>query len=355
MNRKIYQKRRRKYLIRRISAVALLLLGILFAVFLITNSGSPILKKTKHQKINLYVNLEELSDFPIRTENTTGLDGILSESGLLIDLQSNEIVAEKNPEKRLEPASLTKIMTVITFIENCDDLTKTYTFGEHDFDGLAEADASVVGFEKFETVPIMDLLYGVILKSGADACVGLANYLCGSEEEFVKLMNQKAEELKLRDTHFMNSHGLHDTEHYTTATDLAVILTYALKNSAFYQIFTTVQHIVPPTNEPKHAEGIMIENAFLKTAGKEVTDYRILGGKTGYTDPAGMCLASLAEFSSDGIFKKYVLITMNGPVKKDPNWKYSSNIEDAFSVYNNHAHTAYALPNSPTQTTKTKK
>ena len=245
---------------------------------------------------------------------------------ILIRLNDNAIMMEKRSGERIYPASLTKMMTAIVAIENLPNLQKEIKLTHYTFDGLYGANASMAGFQPGENVKIIDLLYGILLPSGAEACIGIANQIAGSEQDFVKLMNQKAEDLGMNNTHFSNTTGLHDENHYTTVKDLADLLKYALQNDTFSEIFTSPRHTTRFTN--KHPDGITFNSTmFQKLKNISVDGGNILGGKTGYTEEAGLCLASLAK--EDG--EEYILITAGaeGNLQSE-----QYNITDALEVYN---------------------
>lgn len=216
-------------------------------------------------------------------------------------LDKEEVLYEKDSDKEIAVASLTKMMTASVALDLIDDLDEKVVLTANDFRGLLEANASVAGFEIGEEVTYRDLLYGLLLPSGADAALALSNNLAGSEEAFVAKMNEKAVSLNLKHTHFINTTGLDTNGHYSSASDMAMILKDALKNSDFKEIFTTKKYV---TSNVRHT--------FQSTLDKTATVYKldtsnILGSKTGYTDAAGLCLASIAEFNGEN----YLLITAN--------------------------------------------
>ena len=167
---------------------------------------------------------------------------LYSPYAILVRLRDQQVGFESRSEERISPASLTKIMTAIVAIENIADLHEPVILENKIFKDLYAANASLAGFLPGEEVPAIDLLYGTLLPSGADASVGLALKVSGSESEFVKLMNRKAEQLGMKDTHFTNVCGLYDDNHYSTVKDIAVLLEYALHNETFRQGF----HIYAP-------------------------------------------------------------------------------------------------------------
>lgn len=140
-----------------------------------------------------------------------------SRHAILLDAQSGRVLAQKRADERTAPASLTKMMTVLLAIETEPDLDKQVTLPEDIFPALQTEKASMAGFVPDETVTVRDLLYGAMLPSGAECCEALAQLVSGSEENFAALMNQKAAELGMKNTHFTNATGLTDTEHYSSA------------------------------------------------------------------------------------------------------------------------------------------
>lgn len=230
------------------------------------------------------------------------------------------------------PASMTKIMTAIVAIEELDSLDREITLTDETFAGLYERDATQAGFQPGETVQAIDLLYGVMLPSGAECCIALADDIAGSEEGFVELMNQKAEKLGMDGTHFCDSTGLHDPDHYSTAKDIAVLLKYAIRNDTFREIIESPYHSTAATNI--HPDGITFYSSmFNNLPDPSVTGGKILGGKTGFTNDAGLCLASFAEI--DGT--EYILVTAGAFSAGTPH------ITDAVTIYNRLGEAALAL------------
>jgi len=253
-------------------------------------------------------------------------DKLNSSNAILIRLIDDTVLMQKNSREKIYPASLTKMMTVIVAIENLPDLNEKIKLTRSMFEGLYEADASMAGFQPGEQVRAIDLLYGVMLPSGAECCIALADHIAGSEQNFVKLMNQKAEDLGMKNTHFENATGLHNENHYTTVKDLAILLSNALQNDTFREIFTTFRYSTPTTN--KHPGGITFYSTMYERLGDQnIIDGEILGGKTGYTDEAGLCLASLAKVGK----QEYILITAGA---KGDHHSEQYNITDALAVYN---------------------
>lgn len=254
------------------------------------------------------------------------ISDINSKSGILVRLSDGEVVAEKDADTRIYPASMTKIMTAIVGLENLSDLNETITIDRDTYDKLYTDGASLAGFGAGDEVKAIDILYGVMLPSGAECCVGLAQHLFGSEESFVEKMNEKAAELGMNDTHFVTCTGLHDENHYTTVRDLTKLLSYALKNDTFRQIYCSSEYTTSPTASAP--EGLhFLSTMFKKMDSATVNGGEIEGGKTGYTSEAGQCLASLAKVDD----VEYILVTAGAPggPSTEP-----FHIEDAKTVYN---------------------
>lgn len=251
---------------------------------------------------------------------------IAADDSVIIDLDKDKIAF---------PASLTKIMTAIVAIERVSDLSATVMMDADIFEMAAAENASVAGFMAGEEVTVLDLLYGTLLTSGVDASLALARYASatdtqpGSEEAFVAFMNEKAAELGLEHTSFANCSGLHNPKHYSTASDMARIFSYALKNETFRKIITTSEYKTAPTN--MHADGLTMASTVVtafKKAGLEM--YPVLGGKTGYTLEAKLCLASFVTIEYNGVPTDFILVTLGAG---DGTYMTEYNVMDAYEVF----------------------
>lgn len=253
------------------------------------------------------------------------LEGLYSPYAILIDVEKHTVLAEKDSTKQIYPASLTKMMTAIIAIEETNNLKDTVTLTEEMFTPLYLNHASIAGFSPNEKVRKDDLLYGILLPSGAECCLALATDISGSEKDFIELMNKKAKKIGMKNTHFTNTIGLHDTGHYSTAEDMAVLLSYALENKTFRKVITTKQYTTHATTE--HPDGILLTSTtFSYLEGITIPGGDIIGGKTGYTTEAGQCLASLANIGG----KEYILVTAGAA--GDPKTE-NLHIQDAITVY----------------------
>lgn len=262
-------------------------------------AGSPVAKvPTEEAKAPVYV--------ANATQETLNLrDEIVSSYALLIDLESDEILAQKSPKQIINPASMTKILTVLVAAEHVTDLDDTFTMTLEITDYSFVNDCSNAGFLDGEVITVRDLFYGTVLPSGGDAAVGLATYVAGSQEEFVKLMNEKLEKLGLSKTaHVTNCVGLYDENHYCTAYDMAMILEAAIENDLCREVLSAHTYTTSVTDQ--HPEGILLSNWFLRRIEDKDTGGVVMCGKTGYVVESGNCAASYAV---DDAGKGYICVT----------------------------------------------
>lgn len=178
------------------------------------------------------------------------LDGLNSPHAILLRADSGEVLAEKDADSTIYPASMTKMMTALLAIEANPDLDTPVTLPEEIFPALQAQNASLAGFQAGETATVRDLLYGAMLPSGAECCEALAREVSGSEEAFAARMNQKAAELGMTGTHFCNPTGLHDPEHVSTVRDMARLTEAALQNETFRKLFTCLPRSGIPFRPP---------------------------------------------------------------------------------------------------------
>ena len=254
--------RRRRQRNRRIAMfiVGLLIVGaVWFGILLFLNGRKE--DSAREPITSGQENEPEATGTPVPTETPTpeplpavDMSGINSTSGILVRLSDGQTVAEKDADVQIYPASMTKMMTAIVAIENLSDLNQTITLSQELFAPLYEEGASMAGFAPGDQVTAMDLLYGVILPSGAECCLGLAEQIAGSESAFADMMNAKAQELGMTATHFVTSTGLHDPEHYTTVRDLTKLMTYALQNYEYRDVFDESPLPVLPVENGQYEE-----------------------------------------------------------------------------------------------------
>lgn len=226
---------------------------------------------------------------------------------IIVNLSTHKVTAARNAEARLYPASTTKIMTVLVAQENIKSYDDTFTMTADITDPLYVAEATVAGFSSGEVIKMTDLFYGTILPSGADAAIALAIKISGSEAQFVELMNKKVKELGLKNTHFTNVTGLFDKNHYTTAYDMAIILEAAIRDPLCRKILSTYQYKSTPTN--KHPDGLpMSATLFNYMYGTEPETATIVGGKTGFVNESGFCIASFGKNNTTE--NEYIVVTL---------------------------------------------
>ena len=239
--------------------------------------------------------------------STISTENMMSSYAVLLDLDTGEVIAGKSARTRINPASMTKILTLLVAAEHIKSLDDEYEINEGITNYVLENDCSNVGLEVGDKQTVRDLMYGTILKSGADAAIGLAEYVAGSQDAFVELMNQKLEELGLSDSaHFTNCVGIFNEDHYCTPLDIAIILKAAEENALCHEILQARTYTTSPTKAaPK---GINISNLFLRRIEDKDTHGEVLGAKTGYVHQAGSCGASY-EISNSG--KHYICVTAN--------------------------------------------
>ena len=238
-----------------------------------------------------------------------------------------EYYASESYKNKIYPASTTKVMTYIIVAENVADLDNTYV--DVTYDALANLDpeSSVMGLQYHigESFSVRDLLYGLMLPSGNDAALVLAEYVGKSVSGFVDLMNQKAAQLGCENTHFTSPHGLHSSQHYTTLRDLAVITKYAMKLKDFMTICNTVSYCPDSFNEAFKNTNYLLDST--AQGGRYYFPYA-KGIKTGFTDEAGKCLISTAE--KDGY--TYLCIAMGADYSYAEDINYA--MLDTVKLYN---------------------
>ena len=270
---------------------------------------------------------EKTYAYAAETDDTRTLDLELYSAGaILIDAETNTVICEKDPDAKIYPASMTKILTALVACEQIEDLDDTFRMTQAIIDPIFLADATMAGFVDGEDVPLRELIYGAILPSGAEATEALAIYVAGSEEAYAELMNEKAQELGLTTAHFVDASGLHNEQHYCTIRDMAVILQAALDNDLCREVLSTARYTTPPTN--KHPDGVEMINKFLVRAeGQELHGAQILAAKTGYTAQAGNCCASYGV-SPKG--RKCICVTANA-------WTSWYTVYDHVALYSQYA------------------
>jgi len=216
-------------------------------------------------------------------------------SALLVDADNGQVLFSQNPDQRLPMASTTKIMTALIIIEETDDLTVPVTISQR----AAEVGESSIYLTAGEQMMVGDLLKGLLVQSGNDAAVALAEFNAGSVEAFVDKMNARAAGLGMTGTHFVNPHGLDDPEHYTTATDFITLAREFRKHEELMRIVACSEEWIPDHGQPD-ARYLVNHNHLLDI-------YPVINGiKTGYTDAAGQCIIISAEDKGVNLLLAYL-------------------------------------------------
>ena len=255
----------------------------------------------------------------------------------LVNLDTGTVVYEKNPDKHREPASTTKIMTYIVVYENVEDPENTtVTISEKIRDELLGTGSSLSGIQVGDVLTVSQLLRCMMIPSGNDAALALADFVGGGDvQKFVDMMNEKAAELGCTNTHFTNPHGLHDDEHYTTARDLAVITQYAMMLPEFMDITNTTNIYYKPAGGPAADEKrlLVTTNRLIhKTLDPQYYYQYAQGIKTGSHDQAGYCLVSTAK--KNGL--SYLCVALGAPSVDENGNRITAHGEcsDSINLYN---------------------
>lgn len=225
---------------------------------------------------------------------TLSPDQIISETAVMIDADTGQVLFEKDMNRKMFPASLTKIMTAILALEN-GDMDSILTADQEIIDDVYSygLETSHIALTVGERISLKDALYACLLESANDATALIAKSIGGSLDHFVEMMNEKAQELGAGNTHFVNSHGLHDDNHYTTAYDLALITKYALTLPDFEKIISTDQYTMAPTNNQESERYFWNQNQMIQSS--YYYDEDVVGGKLGWTEEANNTMMALGE------------------------------------------------------------
>lgn len=231
---------------------------------------------------NEQIDLNQIKQEVVETStNTSSIPDINSKAAIVIDRSTRTILYGKNEQEIRKMASTTKIMTAIVVIENAN-LYDTVTISKK----AANTGGSALGIREGDKITICDLLYGLLLKSGNDTAVALAENVGGSIEGFAEMMNKKAQELQLNNTNFVTPHGLDNDSHYTTAYELAILTNYALNNQTFYNLVSSKSYTITINGTPKT---ISNTNELLGNLNG------VYGVKTGFTNGANRCLVTACK------------------------------------------------------------
>jgi len=221
---------------------------------------------------------------------------IYSPSAILIDANTGNILYEKNSNQKMYPASTTKILTALITLEHINDLSKEITISRHAVNSVPSG-SSIAGYRAGEIVTIEQVLNTLLICSANDGANILAEQVSGSVEDFAVLMNQTAKGLGANSSNFVNAHGFHNPNHYSTAHDLAIIARHAMKNEKFREIVCKTDYTIEPTNKVDEPRYFLNTNRLLRKGDYHMPEAK--GIKTGYTSQAGNCLVSFA--SNNGV------------------------------------------------------
>ena len=223
-----------------------------------------------------------------------------AKASLIIEENSGKVIHEENSNIQNYPASVTKILTAILTLENCE-LTETVTVSKTAISNIPSGYVIAPLFVG-EQMSVEDLLYALMLKSANDAAYVLAEHVGGSVEGFSEMMNKKAEELGCKNSHFVNPNGIHNSNHYTTAYDMYLIAKYAMKNEKFVKIVSTYQHTLSATNKYSKNDRIMKNTNNFVNPNSRYYDENVKGIKTGTTLQAGNCLITNTSKNGFDVF-----------------------------------------------------
>lgn len=251
----------------------------------------------------------------------------ISKAVYLYNLTDDKEVLSKNENERLPMASLTKIMTVRVALKHIPDLAATAPVDTDAYHRAVDMNASMAGFRGGEATSYRDLLYATMLRSAGEAADSLAINISGSMDNFVAMMNQEAEDLGLKNTSYANADGMDDPKNYQSAKDCAMLIKDSLEDGNFRAIFTKRDFVTRPTLD--HPDGVYLESTVLSHLKKyNQNGFEIIGGKSGTTDKAGLCWATLAEKNG----KEYILVVMGVPYDDIDNLN-DGQIEETLRIY----------------------
>ena len=264
-------------------------------------------------------------DLCVVTDESAFDEGLVtSEAAALFDEDGREVLYSKDAFERLYPASITKVMTALVALEY-GNLSDQVTVTEDAV--ITESGATLCGIEPGDVLTLEQLLYGLMLPSGNDAGAAIAVHIAGSIEAFADMMNAEADRIGAVDTHFVNPHGLHDPDHYTTAYDLYLIFHEAMKNPVFREITGTTAY----TASYRDRSGQTVSktwkggNWFMTGERETPAGITVIGGKTGTTQAAGYCLIMAEEAADGGEYVSVVLKSDSRPALYD-------NMENIISI-----------------------
>lgn len=250
---------------------------------------------------------------------------ITAQNAIMINTNTGATVFEKEPNEQIYPASLTKMVTLLVAYDLITNYSENVTVSKICYDDLVVG-SSNINLKDEEILTIDDMMYAVAISSANEAANMLAIHLCGDTTTFVDKMNTKVKELGANNTHFVNVHGLHDPDHYTTAYDMSLIAKAAFSNEKILEYLSTSVHVIAPTNKTSSKRTLVTTNNLIyKNSGNYYKNCK--GGKTGTTTAAGYNLVSLAQKGD----MEFILVAMNVEKKKNGT---NTVFSDSKSMYN---------------------
>lgn len=287
----------------------------LIILLIICTSNIIIFADDEIEEYNKKIDNNEINKTIETSANLNDEPKINSRSAVVIDRKSKNIIYGKNENVKKAMASTTKIMTAMVVIQNTN-LNNTVEISKK----AAGTGGSRLGLKAGDKITVKDLLYGLLLRSGNDCAVALAEYVAGSVQEFSNLMNQNAQMLGLNNTHFVTPHGLDEEEHYTTAYELAILADYALNNELFAQIVNKKSYTI---NINKNSKTLNNTNELLGNLNG------VYGVKTGFTNGAGRCLVTSIKRGNLDV----ICVVLGADTKKDRTRDSAKLIEYTFNKY----------------------
>ena len=243
---------------------------------------------------------------------------LYSKSYMLVRLNDFKVLYGKNIDSKFYPASLTKVLTLDTVVNNVDDLNDTSYLTSDDYNSLINENASLAYLSIDKNYSINDLLYALVLPSGGDAAIALENYFSQNNEDLVSLLNKRCDYLGLNNSHFTNTTGLHDDDLYTSLSDFSKIVIDCLNNDSAKKVLKSFSYTL--------SDGLTVKST-LKSLENKISDVEIYGGKTGFTSKAGENIMVLFSYEN----RSYLLILVNAP-GNPYNYDEDYHIKDVISV-----------------------
>ncbi len=237
---------------------------------------------------------------------------ISATSALIVNATDDEVIYANNVYERMYPASLTKLITALVVLKNAN-LNDTVTISNN-ASHITESGAKLCGFKEGDKINLLSLLNCLLVYSGNDAGIAIAEHVGGSEEGFAKMMNETAKSIGAVHSNFINAHGLHDDNHYTTAYDLYLIFNELINYEDFIAIINQTSYNATYENASGQVvtKEFLTTNRYLKGTEKAPEGITVVGGKTGTTNSAGNCLILYSKDSHDKSYISLLLHAENG-------------------------------------------